>query len=96
MKNWYNYVKMMLTTEPATRDDDMLLYAKICYRSALVGSDTKFMQVMCNSAEWGLPSYESISRARRKVQEDMPELRGTKRNIRKVEEQVYREHYSKN
>ena len=94
MKDYYNKVKAMLIQIPETRDDDMLLYAKFCYQNGYVNDFTYFMSAMCNAKKNGLPSFESITRARRKVQEQCPELVGTKRRIRKEEEEVYREYYS--
>lgn len=94
MKDYYNRVKSMLTWEPATRDDDMLLYARFCYKYGYVKQSSEFMTVMTNAKKLGLPSYESITRARRKVQEKEPSLVGTRRRQRKEEEEVYREYYA--
>ena len=94
MRDYYNRVKTMLIQEPATRDDDMLLYARFCYKYGYVRDSSEFMNVMTNSKILGLPSYESITRARRKVQENEPTLVGTRRRQRKEEEENYRQYYA--
>ena len=96
MKDYYNKVKTMLIEVPEERDDDMLLYARFCYKYGYVFPSDNFMSVMCNAKKNNIPSFESVTRARRKVQEKCPELVGTKRKIRKAEEEVYREYYSNN
>ena len=92
MKDYHNKVKTLLIEIPETRDDDMLLYARFCYKYGYVGQSSEFMAVMTNAKRLGMPSYESITRARRKIQEQVPELRGTNRRARKAEEEVYREY----
>lgn len=96
MKDYHNKVKSLLIEIPETRDDDMLLYGIFCYRYGYVGQSSEFMAVMTNAKRLGMPSYESITRARRKIQENYPQLRGTRHNARKAEEEVYREYYSTN
>jgi hypothetical protein len=68
-----------LTNYPPSRDDDELLVG--CIWARVLGDenlDTKtarqFLHLM---AERKLPSFDAITRMRRKVQEDMPSLRGT-------------------
>lgn len=94
MKNYHNIVEQILTENPATRDDDMLLYGAFMARFMIVGIDESFYHVCSTAKSRDLPSYESISRARRKVQEQYPHLRGTIRHHRKAEEEVYHDYYS--
>lgn len=94
MKNYYNIVKRILTDNSETRDDDMYLYALVVAESGLVGVDEPFYSVLAAAKEKKLPSYESVSRARRKVQEKEPDLRGHRYKVRKLEEGEYREYYS--
>ena len=94
MKNYYNAVKEMLTEYPETRDDDMLLYARFCYKYEYVTSGDSFMSVMCNAKINKLPSFESVTRARRKVQENEPSLLGKRYRDRRREEIEYVNFYS--
>ena len=71
----------------------MLLYAVFCAKYNFIRPEETFYEVLTNSKEKNLPSYESITRARRKVQEMEEYLRGEKRNARKNQEKKYREFY---
>lgn len=93
--NYYNAVKAILLENPATRDDDMLLYGAFCAKHNLVRPDRTFYEVMANAKKWGLPSYESITRARRKVQEMEEYLGGEKRKERKERAEELRNYYGR-
>lgn len=71
-------VKEVLTEIPETRDDDFLLVVQVYYKldPAIVG--TPFNVVMLGHKELGLPYFESVSRARRKLQAEYEELRASK------------------
>ena len=96
MKNHYDKVKAILTKYPKTRDDDMLMYSVYLFQYGGVGADEKFFDVMPKARERGLPSYESVTRSRRKVQEQEPELRGKRYKERQKEEEAYHEYYRDN
>ena len=71
-------VEKMLIKHPPLRDDDERLMANIWnlhigYIEYLNGKDVLYLL-----ANHQLPSYESISRCRRKLQEVQPRLRGKK------------------
>lgn len=76
--DYYFNVRVLLIVCPATRDDDMLLYAKFCYEHGYVNESVGFMKMMTHAKEWGLPNFESVIRARRKVQKTEPWLRGSR------------------
>lgn len=71
-------VKEVLKAVPAARDDDFVLVAEVYYKldPSIVG--TPFNVVMLGHKELGLPYFESISRARRKLQAKYEELRPSK------------------
>ena len=52
------------------------------------------MSVMCNAKSNKLPSFESVTRARRKVQETEPSLLGKRYKDRRREEVEYIDFYS--
>lgn len=93
MKNYYDQVKMILQNWAKARDDDMLLYAIFLHMNKIVTTDEKFFDVMSKAKERGIPSYESVTRARRKVQEKEPDLRGLRYQQRKKEEATYHDYY---
>ena len=71
-------VEKFLTKYPVLRDDDEKLMANIW--SSHIGNleDIDGKEILHMLANHKLPSYESISRCRRKLQETCPNLRGDK------------------
>ena len=90
-----NIVKDTLTNIEKTRSDDyMLTYFVI--KKYLDDKNIKieyFYQIMMFHKTYGLPSIESITRARRLLQRKYPELRADREveKIRAKEEERYRE-----
>ena len=80
-----NAVKKYLTLVPKTRDDDPLLY---CYLLKEFGYEREHVYHQMQKL-----SPESVTRARRKWQEENPELRSTKYEMRKHLEQVKKIEY---
>lgn len=93
MKNYYDAVKQLLIERPDTRDDDMLLYGAFCAKYMLIQPNETFYQVMSTAKKRKIPSYEGITRARRKVQEKEPYLQGKRRKQRMEEETIYHDYY---
>ena len=94
-------VQRILTNSPDTRADDMVLYyhyvSDNCKKE--VGNDS-FLTLFANPryrVENGLPSFATVSRMRRKLQETYEELRPNKEQqaIKKKYEKMYREFYKK-
>lgn len=88
-------VKTILTEDPHTRNDDHCLYFNYVYhnnRTAAVPFDLLFLWYK----QFGLPSFESVGRARRRVQQKCPELRGDKgtQTARETREKEYHDYYS--
>ena len=96
MQNYYDQVKDILTRFPSARDDDMILYAQFLYQNNCVGRGELFYKVLVTAKQRKLPSYEGVTRARRKVQEKEPDLRGERYRARQHEEEEYHEFYSDN
>lgn len=96
MKDFYKIVESVLTRHPETRDDDFKLYARVCWMLDNPNGDLGFYEGLYHHEKYNLPSYESITRNRRKVQEDREDLRGQKRNNRKRMQEEYRRNYSRN
>ena len=93
MKNYYSTVKQILIENPATRDDDMLLYGAFLAKFMIISPYETFYEVCSTAKSRKIPSYESITRARRKVQEKEPLLQGKKRKARMEEEAIYHDYY---
>ena len=77
-----NEVEIFLIKHPALRDNDERLMANIWAkyignRDDMDGPES-WQDMLSLLAKGRLPSYESISRCRRKIQEKKPHLRGEK------------------
>lgn len=87
-------VEKVLRGKIGTRDDDFCLIFNV-YRE--LNEDIVYMdfrRVMRDHKELGLPSFESITRARRKIQSENPELGASKKakEVRKDEERAFRDY----
>ena len=71
-------VEKFLTKYPILRDDDEKLMANIWNSHIGNLEDIDGKDILHMLATHQLPSYESISRCRRKLQEECPNLRGEK------------------
>tara|TARA_Y100001951_G_scaffold79740_1_gene67616 strand:- start:345 stop:665 length:321 start_codon:yes stop_codon:yes gene_type:complete len=80
MLNILPSVKRLLTKIPRLRDSDERLMATMWFKH--IGEDKvkdlTAINLLQKLSDGQLPSYESISRCRRKIQEEIPELRGEK------------------
>jgi len=84
-KKMYILVKELLEEKPARRDSDKLLTWAVLYKMGYAdGYHIRFQDFL----DKGFPAFESITRARRKVQENNPDLRASKRvqEMRKLKE----------
>lgn len=96
-KDIYNKVAKILTEYPHARDDDNFLIA-ILYRNFYGVGGASFFEVMINMKRLELPSPESITRARRKLQEEYPLIYGASGQVRKErarEQKEYRKYYGR-
>lgn len=74
MNNVKEIVRSVLTDEPATRNDDALLYYKVARQIVPDVGCKSFLTVMCNMKALGLPQMETVRRHRQKAQQLYPEL----------------------
>lgn len=70
-------VKDELEQHPETRDNDALLYLNICERFCPGVTSKPIGEVMARRKLLGLPLFETVGRARRKIQETNESLRGS-------------------
>jgi len=93
-KNTTNLVKDILIKNPLTRDSDPHLYIEVMMRLNPNATKMPFAMVLRNLTDLGLPLYDTVTRARRKVQAEYPELQGTERvkKFRAELEEEYKEY----
>lgn len=102
LKNLESMVLKILQKYEETRSDDFVLIYEV-YREMAVSAEIlfnipltdSFSDMMLNHKKYRFPSFESVTRTRRKIFETHPELKPTKiTKERKKAEEEYKE-YSK-
>lgn len=91
MSNMLDKVINLLTKYPSLRDSDERLIANIWFNHIKEIEEIDAVALLTKFSKGKLPSYESISRCRRKIQEEKPELRGLKwerRHSKKLQNKV--------
>ena len=78
LKNVTAVVKFLLETEPQTRNNDGLLYVRVCQHFNPSIDLFPFGLVMQNQKIYNLPPAESVRRARAKIQAKNEHLRACK------------------
>ena len=75
-------VRTILAKNEDARNDDMVLYLVLCNACLKDAGALPLAEIMTQYKYLGLPSFESVSRTRRKLQARYPELAGS-RPVRK-------------
>ena len=71
-------VRKILVHNPQTRNDDnLLIYEYLSTYHDI--NNVSIKELLLNSKQLGIPSFETITRARRKVQECSPYLKATEK-----------------
>ena len=92
LKTIENKVKTILKKNEDARNDDMVLYLALCNLCLKDAGAIPLAEIMTQHRSLGLPSFESVSRTRRKLQARYPELAGSRpvQKIRATGEKAYR------
>lgn len=86
-----NIVLRVLEKNTEARKDDFVLFSLVCDEMG-VPINFDFRTMLNEHRLFGLPSWESVSRARRKIQAEQPELKDAKTAvIRTAEIKEYKE-----
>ena len=87
----YDLVKGILSNNIEARDSDKTLFLEVLKKLNLIEHDfTNILGHKVTISNWeNMPQFESITRARRKVQENNPELRGKNYKVgKRLEKQL--------
>lgn len=97
LKTTTDIVKDILQRCPETRNNDNVLYIKVCEVINKVTLGMPFSIVLPNLKSFNLPSIETVGRCRRKIVEEHPELAGnnTVEAYRTLNEEVFRDYAKK-
>lgn len=92
LKTIENKVRTILKKNEDARNDDMVLYLALCNLCLEDAGAMPLAEIMTQHKSLGLPSFESVSRTRRRLQERHPELLGSLRmqKLRARGEKAYR------
>ncbi len=71
-------VRAILEKNEDARNDDMVLYLALCNVCLKDAGAMPLAEIMTQHKYLGLPSFESVSRTRRKLQAKHPELAGSR------------------
>ena len=87
-------VKAILEKNTDARNDDMVLYLALCNVCLKDAGAMPLAEIMTQHKYLGLPSFESVSRTRRKLQAKYPELAGSRptQKLRATGEKAYRKY----
>ena len=77
IKRTSDIVKEILERKPETRNSDDELYFQVCKKINPEAMSKPFYMVVLHRKEHSLPPFESVRRARQKLQASYPELCGT-------------------
>ena len=94
MRKLEGVVKSTLEISKAAREDDFILVCMVYGELNGAVKYKNFEYVMQNHKELRLPSFESITRARRRLQSEYPHLNSSKetQSIRASEEKRFRDY----
>lgn len=97
MKDLKEQVEYILYTCPQSRNDDFILINEVYKRYYFNTKIISFDSMLNNHRNYKLPSFESITRTRRKVQAEKEELNACDlvKIAREKKEKEYRELYRK-
>ena len=98
LKNISQIVKEILIENPHARDNDDILYFKVCERVNPDDSFISFQLFMYKRKDLGFPPFESVRRTRQKIQAENPDLRGSSpaRAARAAKEKEYKDYARSN
>lgn len=90
-----NIVTHILETNPKTRNSDNELYIAVIEAIGRGNSDKPISEILLNLKGLGLPCYESVGRARRRIQAQREDLRADDKvqDFRTEREIQFREFY---
>lgn len=90
LKKVKDMVEIVLKDTPQARNDDYILIKEVYRRFCGVAEKNGFFEVM--TLHRGLPSFESITRSRRKLQAEMPLVYGSNGIVRKMRAEMESEY----
>jgi hypothetical protein len=88
-------IKPILERDERARNDDFYLYSEVLWELNPDALRLNVVTALRNHSDLNLPNYESVTRARRKVQAKHPELESERTRRRRLKEQEAYKEYAK-
>ena len=87
-------VKQLLINDPKTRNSDNHLYCCVVKSINADALCKPFWEVLEYMNDFGLPCFETVRRARQKIQAEHPDLKASDvvESLRSVNEEIYKEY----
>lgn len=95
VKKLQEVVKAVLTEDEQSRDDDTRLFFLVCLKKNPECEKYSFKGAMMYNSD-KLPSYDTVTRCRRRIQRDCKYLRGKRYEKRMEYKQEYLEEFTDN
>lgn len=95
--NTTDLVKKILLDDPKARDSDNHLYCAVVISVNPDALTKPFWEVLEHMNDFGLPCFETVRRARQKIQAEHPDLKACEvvESLRSINEEIYKE-YARN
>jgi len=95
--NTTDLVKKILLDDPKARDSDNHLYCAVVISVNPDALTKPFWEVLEHMNDFGLPCFETVRRARQKIQAEYPDLKASDvvESLRSINEEIYKE-YARN
>ena len=94
LKDLHKLVEEILRVDDNAKVDDCYLYAILVSKLNPTACNYSFVYVMTHSKEFGLPILDSVTRCRRKVLNEFPELKIKEVQEKRAEnENIHREYF---
>ena len=92
--NTTDLVKKILLDDPKSRDSDNHLYCAVVISVNPDALTKPFWEVLEHMNDFGLPCFETVRRARQKIQAEHPDLKASDvvERLRSINEEVYKEY----
>lgn len=81
IKNTEETVLTVLQRNLKARTDDFILYGGVLKEMGVILKETSLYDFLANARNWGLPSFETVTRCRRHIQELRQDLKDGKTAI---------------
>ena len=96
IKNLEKEIVNILIMYPDTRDDDYLLFYRLCLSKNIDVTEISVSDFLQHRKTLGFPNWETVGRVRRKLQEKYASLRSEKYKYKQSRQKAFKEYANEN